>query len=152
MNTTAKQTSNKNPKRGFLLDTNVISEVCKKEPNEAVLNWLGQNATDLYLSVVTIEEMRFGQFMMPKGKKQAALKQMIDSLLETYATKMLSFDPHAAAQCAIFHEQAISSAYSPSIEDLMIASIAHVNDLVVVTRNTRDFDYLDIELLDPFAL
>ena len=152
MNTTAKQTSNKNPKRGFLLDTNVISEVCKKEPNEAVLNWLGQNATDLDLSVVTIEEMRFGQFMMPKGKKQAALKQMIDSLLETYATKMLSFDPHAAAQCAIFHEQAISSGYSPSIEDLMIASIAHVNDLVVVTRNTRDFDYLDIELLDPFAL
>lgn len=152
MNTTAKQTSNKNPKRGFLLDTNLISEVCKKEPNEAVLNWLGQNATDLYLSVVTIEEMRFGQFMMPKGKKQAALKQMIDSLLETYATKMLSFDPHAAAQCAIFHEQAIFSGYSPSIEDLMIASIAHVNDLVVVTRNTRDFDYLDIELLDPFAL
>lgn len=43
MNTTAKQTSNKNPKRGFLLDTNLISEVCKKEPNEAVLNWLGQN-------------------------------------------------------------------------------------------------------------
>ena len=85
--------------------------------------------------------MRFGQ-----------LKQMIDSLLETYATKMLSFDPHAAAQCAILHEQAISSGYSPSIEDLMIASIAHVNDLVVVTRNTRDFDYLGIELLDPFAL
>lgn len=152
MATTAKQTSNKNPKRGFLLDTNVISEVCKKEPSESVLNWLNQNANDLYLSVVTIEEMRFGQLMMPKGKKRTTLEQMIDSLLESYATKMLSFDPCAAAQCAIFHEKAISSGYSPSIEDLMIASIAHVNDLVVVTRNTRDFDYLDIELLDPFAL
>lgn len=97
MATKAKQISNNNPKKGFLLDTNIVSEVCKKEPNEAVLNWLGQNATDLYLSVVTIEEMRFGQLMMPKGKKQAALKQMIDSLLETYAAKMLSFDPRAAA-------------------------------------------------------
>ncbi len=152
MTTTTKQASNNNPKKGFLLDTNVVSEVCKKEPNGSVLNWLDQNANDLYLSVVTIEEMRFGQLMMAKGKRRTALKQMIDSLLETYATKMLSFDPHAAAQCAILHEQAISSGYSPSIEDLMIASIAHVNDLVVVTRNTRDFDYLGIELLDPFAL
>lgn len=59
MTTTTKQASNNNPKKGFLLDTNVVSEVCKKEPNGSVLNWLDQNANDLYLSVVTIEEDAF---------------------------------------------------------------------------------------------
>lgn len=46
MTTTTKQASNNNPKKGFLLDTNVVSEVCKKEPNGSVLNWLDQNAND----------------------------------------------------------------------------------------------------------
>lgn len=136
---------------GFLLDTNVISEICKQKPNESVMDWLDQNACDLYLSVVTIEEMRFGQLMMPKGKKRDALKRTIDLLLEAYSARMLSFDPSAAAQCAIFHEKAVSSGYSPSLEDLMIASIAQVNGLVVATRNMRDFQYLDIALVDPFA-
>lgn len=134
----------------YLVDTNVISEVCKKEPELHVMEWLQQHADELYLSVISIEEMRFGELMMPMGKRRAKLGQMISALVERYAPKTLSFDARCAEQCAVFHEQAISAGRSPAIEDLMIASIADVNGLIVATRNTRDFDYLDVPLVDPF--
>ena len=136
----------------FLVDTNVVSEVCKKEPVPRVANWLSENAHSLYLSVVTIEEMRFGEFMMPKGKRRAKLSQMIDALVASYSDKTLCFDVEAAERCAALHELAISSGRTPSIEDLMIAAIAQANNLTVATRNVRDFDYLGVSVLNPYEV
>ena len=134
----------------YLIDTNVISEVCKKEPNSAVLEWLNNHDGGLYLSSITIEELRFGELMMPRGKKRDALHRIIDGLVENYIGRVLSFDSDAAEVCAAFHEQAISSGRTPTIEDLMIAAIANTNDLVITTRNVRDFEYLGIEIENPF--
>lgn len=134
----------------YLIDTNVVSEVCKKEPVSQVMDWLNANARSLYLSVITIEEMRFGEFMMPKGKRRTKLGKMIDALVESYAERTLCFDVKAAEKCAALHELAISAGRTPSIEDLMIAAIAQANDLTVATRNVRDFDYLGVSVLNPY--
>ena len=134
----------------YLVDTNVVSEACKKEPASHVVDWLSRNASNLYLSVVTIEEMRFGELMMPKGKRRAKLSKMIDGLVASYIGKILCFDIAAAEKCAEFHELAISSGRTPTIEDLMIAAIAQVNSLTVATRNVRDFDYLGIPIFNPY--
>lgn len=134
---------------GYLVDTNVVSEVCKKLPNPNVMDWLDSHE-NLAISVITIEEMRFGELMMPKGKKRNKLHELIDSLVEHYVDSTLTFDTRAAEQCAVFHENAIASGRTPTIEDMMIAAIAKVNGLALVTRNVRDFEYLDVEVVDPF--
>lgn len=134
----------------FLVDTNVVSEICKQEPDSRVIEWLGKNDGGLYLSVVTIEEMRFGEFMMPKGKRRSKLGKMIDTLVESYAGKTLCFDVVSAEKCAELHELAISSGRTPAIEDLMIAAIAYANGLTVATRNVRDFEYLGVPVCNPY--
>lgn len=134
----------------YLVDTNVISEVCKKKPNPKVLAWLEDHDKGLYLSSITIEEMRFGELMMARGKKRDALHRIIDELIHNYEAHILSFDSNTAEVCAAFHEKAISSGKTPTIEDLMIAAIAQANNLALTTRNVRDFEYLDIPLINPF--
>lgn len=137
--------------RRFLIDTNVISEAIKPTPNASATEWLSHNAADSYLASITIEELRFGEFMMPEGKKRRTLKDWIDALLVDFAQSIISFDAAAATVCAHFHEMAISVGRTPTIEDLMVAAIAQAKNLTLVTRNVRDFDYLPVDLLDPFS-
>ena len=134
----------------YVVDTNVISESIKPSPNSAAISWLESNSKSLYLTSITIEELRFGALMMPKGKKRKVLEGWIDSLSQTFSRKILSFDIQAAEVCAKFHEKAISSGRTPTIEDLMIAAIAKCNGCIVVSRNVKDFEYLDIEVINPF--
>lgn len=134
----------------YVVDTNVISEAMKAKPNPSVLSWMEQNSSSLFLTSITIEELRFGQLMMPEGKRRAVLKSWIDSLLVDFERNILDFEATSAEICAAFHDKAISIGRTPTIEDLMIASIAKTNGCAVVTCNTKDFDYLDIKLVNPF--
>lgn len=134
----------------YLVDTNVISELCKKQPNENVISWFSDPSNVFYISAITIEELRFGEFMMPKGKKREQLHGMIDLLLAEYGSDALAFGAEEADLCAAFHERAIHEGRTPTFEDLAIASIAKTNSLVVATRNTVDFDHLDVDVFNPF--
>lgn len=134
----------------YLLDTNVVSEFCKKEPLPAVLLWLEEQSDNLFLSVISIEELKFGECMMPKGKRRNMLKEIIDNIIDSYSAKTLSFDANAAIICAEFHEISVSSGRSPHIEDLMIAAIAKAKNMTVATRNVKDFEYLPIQVFNPF--
>lgn len=128
---------------------NIISEAIKAKPNSAVLEWLERNSRALYLTSITIEELRFGALMMPKGRKRNALEEWINSLSATFSQKNLSFDTQAGEICASFHEKAISGGRVSNIEDLMVASIAKREGFCIATRNVRDFEYLDIGLVNP---
>lgn len=134
----------------FVVDTNIISETAKETPNPAVITWMKENADDLFLTSITVEELRFGEYMLPEGKRREALREWIDSLLFDYSESIFDFDARAANACAKFHELAIASGHTPTIEDLMIAGIAKTNNAVVVTRNIKDFEYLDLPLINPF--
>lgn len=135
---------------GYIVDTNIISEVIKAKPDPNAIAWLDRNSRMLYLTSITLEELRFGALMMPMGKKRKALEEWIDSLSVVYSQKILSFDAPSAEICASFHEKAVSLGRTPSIEDLMIASIAQKEGFCVATRNMKDFEYLDIDLVNPF--
>ena len=135
----------------IVVDTNVIYELVKARPNEAVLDWLDDNESELYLTVITVEEMRFGALCLPEGKRKRALSESIDTLVSSYAHRLLTFDSNAAEQCAAYHHMAIEAGRSPSIEDLMIAAICTCNNATLATRNVRDFAYLGIPIENPFA-
>lgn len=134
----------------YIVDTNIISELVKRDPNASVLKWMENHSSSLYLTVVTIEEMRFGALMLPEGKRRAMLLETIDRIVDVYGSRTFSFDAQAAEECARLHCLAIKSGRTPTIEDLMIAAICLCHDAALVTRNVKDFDYLGIELVNPF--
>ena len=134
----------------YIVDTNVVSELTKKQPNLHVIEWLEEHSSELFLTVVTVEEMRFGCLMMPAGKRRDKLAETIDALVESYASRIFDFETHVAEECARLHAQAIEAGRTPTIEDLMIAALCVCHDAVLVTRNVRDFDYLGIEVVNPF--
>jgi predicted nucleic acid-binding protein len=81
----------------ILLDTNIVSEAMKPEPNLVVRKWLDeQSAETLYLSSITIAELMFGIGALPKGKRRDKLTAALDSVLELFAERILPFDTNAA--------------------------------------------------------
>lgn len=135
---------------GYLADTNVISEAMKKAPDARAMAWLDAHQDKLSISAITIEELRFGEYLMPKGKRRRKLHELIDGIVALYGDRTLPFDAKAAEFCAAFHELAISCGRTPTIEDLMIAAIANSAHCTLATRNVRDFDYLPIPVVNPF--
>ena len=134
----------------YLVDTNVISETFKKHPDEHTMDWMERNASNVFLSTITLEELRFGERLMPSGMKRRELGMLIDDICRFYDSRFLGFDSLSAEKCAQFHAESIEKGFTPDIEDLMIAAIASTNNMAVATRNVKDFNYLDIETVNPF--
>ena len=134
----------------YLLDTNVVSERMKAEPNQRVLEWLATHAGELYLPAIVLDELRYGVLKLPDGRRKEAYRAAIEALASTYADKIVPFDGKAAWRSAEFRWVAHSRGFNPGVQDLMIASIAAANGAVLVTRNVKDFAFLDVELVNPF--
>ncbi len=131
----------------YLLDTNVISELRRSRPHPSVLAWLtGVADTDLYLSAVTIGELQAGVEITRDQDpgKAAEIEAWVEHIALTY--NVLAMDARAFRRWAkLLHHQS-----DDLIEDAMIAATADVHNLIVVTRNVRDFERLGIRTLDPF--
>lgn len=134
----------------YIVDTNVVSELAKQQPNADAVRWLVAHEDQALLTAITIEEMRFGCLMLPDGKRKRKLSETIDRITDVYSSRTLPFDAAAAEQCAQLHVSAIKQGRTPSIEDLMIAALCICHDATLVTRNTKDFDYLGISTVNPF--
>ncbi len=131
----------------YLLDTNVVSELRRSKPHGAVVAWLESIAdAELHLSAVTIGEIQAG-IEITRGQ-DAAKAHEIETWLELVATtyNVLPMDAAAFRMWArLMHGRG-----DHLIEDAMIAAIAVVHDLTVVTRNVRDFARLGVRTLDPW--
>jgi predicted nucleic acid-binding protein len=136
----------------FILDTNVLSEMFRSDPNENVLRWIKRHDPEhLFLTVFTVGEIRIGAEKLPPGRKRAALEAWLEVfVLPNFAGRILSFDIKAAN---VWARQAANDKKNgrprPTV-DAMIASIALSQDLNLVTRNVRDFEDLDVRLVNPF--
>ena len=132
----------------YLLDTNVVSELRRLRPHGAVLAWLdGVADADLHLSAVTIGEIQAGIEMTREQDvaKAAEIEAWLDQVARTYNVLDMNADVFRA-WARLMHRKS-----GEIIEDAMIAATASVHGLTVVTRNTRDFDGLNVPLLNPFA-
>ncbi|SEM34892.1 hypothetical protein SAMN04515666_11086 [Bosea lupini] len=132
----------------YLLDTNVVSELRRLRPHGAVLAWLdGVADADLHLSAVTIGEIQAGIEMTREQDvaKAAEIEAWLDQVARTYNVLDMNADVFRA-WARLMHRKS-----GEIIEDAMIAATASVHGLTVVTRNTRDFEGLNVPLLNPFA-
>jgi toxin FitB len=133
--------------RMYLLDTNVVSELRKPRPHGAVVAWLQSAAdTDLHLSAVTLGEIQSGIELTREQDPAKALE--IESWLDLVATSysVLPMDGAAFRAWARFMHRRSDTFY----EDAMIAAIAYVHNLTVVTRNVSDFAHFDVSVFNPF--
>lgn len=131
----------------YLLDTNVVSELRRQKPHGAVVAWLQSvDDKDLYLSSVTLAEIQAGIKITRDQDVQRAieLEEWLDAVATTY--NILTLDGAAFRTWAKLMHKKSDTLY----EDAMIAAIAKVNKLVVVTRNITDFESFDVPLLNPF--
>lgn len=132
----------------YLLDTNVVSELRRLRPHDAVLAWLdGVADADLHLSAVTIGEIQAGIEMTREQDvaKAAEIEAWLDQVARTYNVLDMNADVFRA-WARLMHRKS-----GEIIEDAMIAATASVHGLTVVTRNTRDFEGLNVPFLNPFA-
>ncbi|GAB6058951.1 PIN domain-containing protein [Desulfonatronum parangueonense] len=132
----------------YLLDTNVVSELRKPRPHDAVLAWLETvDDTGLHLSSVTIGEIQAGIELTRKQNLSKAneIEAWLDLVAATY--NILPMDGPAFRCWAKFMHRKSDTLY----EDAMIAAIAAVHGLTVVTRNTVDFESFEINIFNPFT-
>ena len=137
----------------FLLDTNVVSEWMKPRPNPGVISWLAEVDEDrVFLSVVTLTELRYGiERMAPGGKRRRLDEWLQDELLLRFEGRILGIDNAVADACGKHVARSEAIGRRMEVMDAFIAATAENYSLTVVTRNTSYFEPLVKGLLNPWS-
>jgi hypothetical protein len=137
----------------IVLDTDVLSAVMSARPDEAVVAWLdGQREETLWLTAVTVFEVRFGIDLLPAGKRKRRLSDSFGTMLdEDFAGRILPFDAPAAAAAATIAARRRTAGRTVDFRDVEIAGTVLASKATLATRNTRHFVDLGITLVDPWA-
>ena len=138
----------------ILLDTNVVSEVMKTGPAEAVLAWLNsQDSEKLYVSAVTIGEIAYGLRILPDGRRRSGLRERFERFVNlAFDQRVLPYDESAARIYGELMGDRKELGLPMSVPDGQIAAIASLNHLAVATRNVVDFENCGIEVINPFEV
>jgi predicted nucleic acid-binding protein len=132
----------------YLLDTNIISNATKRAPSEALVAWMsGEADEDLFISCLTVAEIRRGILEKPAGKKRRELERWFSGPQGPqvlFAGRVLPFDEKACLVWARLMAEGTARGHPRSPLDMIAAAVAEANDCVVVTANERDFAGLKI--------
>jgi toxin FitB len=135
----------------IVLDTNVLSEPLKQEPNEQVLAWLTSLDEETGLTSISVGELETGVRALPAGRRREGLLEAIEAALRTFAGSVLAYDEAAARHYVRLQESRRAAGRPLAVEDGMIAAICIARDTTLATRNTTDFAGLGLDLLDPWS-
>lgn len=135
----------------YLLDTNVISNLTKPAPSESLMAWMSEQADqDLFISSLTLAEIRRGVLESPKGRRRDQLEAWFsgpEGPQALFAGRVLPFDEKAGLAWAHLMAEGKVMGRPRSALDTMIAAISVVNDCVVVSDNEQDF--AGVEVINP---
>ncbi|MCL4843079.1 MAG: type II toxin-antitoxin system VapC family toxin [Bryobacteraceae bacterium] len=137
----------------IILDTNVISEMMKPEPDSNVDAWLANQPPELvYTTAVTAAEIRSGIEILPAGNRRHSLQTAADRLLAgLFAGRILPFDEPAAPDYAEIVARRRALGLPAGAFDALIAAIARHHGAVLATRDTQDFAHCGIRLVNPWS-
>ncbi|WP_018952777.1 type II toxin-antitoxin system VapC family toxin [Thioalkalivibrio sulfidiphilus] len=136
----------------ILLDTNVISEPLRREPDPRVVEWIdNQPLETLYLSAITVAELRAGIALLPAGKRRAGLQENFEKrVLPLFAGRIQPFDLSCAQAYAELIAKARKSDLAIAAADGYIAAIAATNRFSVATRDTTPFNAAGVSVINPW--
>ena len=136
----------------IVLDTNVVSELMRPEPSEAVLTWLAETADSRRATTaVTVAELRFGIARLPEGGRRRALAVLADDVLQRFGEQVLPFDLAAAPHYAALVAHRERSGRPIHTADAQIAAITRTHGATLATRNIADFEDIGLPLVDPWT-
>lgn len=137
----------------IVLDTNVLSEILRPQPDSRVMTWLvAQPARSLFTTTLTRAEILYGVRLLPKGRRWEKLDAAVNAMFdEDFLGRVLAFDNPAAAAFAEIAAHRKEAGRPISQVDAMIAAIAQSRGAVLATRNTRDFADCGVTLVDPWT-
>jgi toxin FitB len=137
----------------FLLDTNVLSEPMKERPNSGVLDWLSRvNEDEVFVSVVTITELRYGVERLATGKRRERLDGWLrKDLISRFEGRILPVDLRIGDACGLLMARSESTGRPMEARDAFIAATAEVHGLTLVTRNTSDFEPALRAIINPWT-
>jgi predicted nucleic acid-binding protein len=137
----------------FLLDTNVVSEWVKPRPNPGIMKWLaGVDEDRVFLSVITLAELRNGITRLPAGRRREQLDSWLShDLLERFEGRLLSIGTAIADQWGRITAIAKTSGRTIHAMDAFLAATAAVHELTIVTRDVKDFEQIKLSVLSPWS-
>ena len=136
---------------GYLLDTNVVSELARWSPHPAVIRFL-DNRDDLWLSAIVLGELTLGVQLLPHGRRRDSLSDWLSRLIIDFDQRVLPIKRWEAERAAAFQARAHRDGRVLQLADALIAGTAATNDLAIATRNVRDFDGLDVAVINPWEV
>jgi toxin FitB len=135
----------------IVLDTNVFSALMQVAPDASVVAWLNrQPRTSVWITSVTVFEIRFGLQIMASGKRRTALLQSFESLLERIEHRVASFDDAAADHAADLMASRQNAGRPGDLRDTMIAGIVVARQAAIATRNITHFADISATVLNPW--
>jgi len=137
---------------GFLLDTNVVSELVNPQPHPGVTTWYTDRpVAALHLSTIVVAEIKAGIEGLPTGRRRRVLEAWLADLLEvSFVGRVLDFDLEAALVYGRISAAARRAGRPAHVADAQIAAVATVHGLTVATRDIIDFAGFGVPLVNPF--
>lgn len=138
----------------IVLDTNVISELMRADPDPYVIAWVtAQDTHNLTITTITVAEIMRGILRLPEGKRRTDLQARFSAFVtEGFSGKLLSFDEKAAVLCCEVSSLRESQGLNADMVDMMIAATARQAGAKLATRNVSDFTGCGIDLINPWEL
>ena len=136
----------------IVLDTNVISEPLRQAPESRVIEWIDEQPVEtLYLSAITVAELRFGVASLPAGKRRDRLQASLEKrALPLFAGRVLPFDMSASQSYGELMAKARAAGLAIGTADGYIAAIAAANGMMVATRDVSPFEAFGVAVINPW--
>ncbi|CAN7153707.1 type II toxin-antitoxin system VapC family toxin [Rhizobium rhizogenes] len=135
----------------IILDTNVVSELTKPAANQQVKAWmLVQPEWDVYLCDVVVMELSYGAERFCLRTNSDRYIEIFNALLGAFRGKIVGFDHHSAIETGRIRARRERIGHQISVQDAMIAAICLAHGATLATRNIKDFQGLDLKLVNPF--
>ena len=133
----------------ILLDTNVISELTRDEPDARVISFLNRHQ-ELWVSSIVLHELEFGLLLLPGGRRREELQSAVAQFVTEFEDRILPLDRREAEAAAQLRVHAQRSGRTLHLGDALIAGTAKAHDLALATRNVKDFDGLNVDVTNPW--
>jgi predicted nucleic acid-binding protein len=137
----------------IVLDTNVVSELMRARPADAVLDWVDRHPShDVHLCAVTVAELLYGIGRLSDGRRKEELSALVETMLDDdFDHRVLAFDEIAARHYADIVVQREHLGRPISMADAQIAAICRSHDAILATRDAGGFEATGVELVDPWS-